>query len=93
VLPVRNKNGYFLCGLEEADDVTSDYFPLPMIGTLDTLSGAKWFSTLDLKIGCWQVVLHPDDKEKTQRSPPVRECGNSPLCPSASSTLRQRSNG
>jgi hypothetical protein len=33
--------------------------------TLDTLVGSKWFSTLDLKSGYWQVDLHPDDTEKT----------------------------
>jgi hypothetical protein len=33
--------------------------------TLDTLAGAKWFSTLDLKSSYWQVDLHLDDKEKT----------------------------
>jgi hypothetical protein len=41
-------------------------FPLPRIdNTLDTLAGAKCFSTRDLKSGYWQVALHPDNKEKT----------------------------
>jgi hypothetical protein len=43
-----------------------DCFLLPQIDdTLDTLSGAKWFSILDLKSGYWQVDEHPDDREKT----------------------------
>jgi hypothetical protein len=43
-----------------------DCFPLTRIdNTLDTLAGAKWFSTLDLKNGYWQVDVHPDGKEKT----------------------------
>jgi hypothetical protein len=29
------------------------------------MAGAKWFSTLELKGGCWQVDLHPDDRHKT----------------------------
>ncbi|GFY29442.1 retrovirus-related Pol polyprotein from transposon 412 [Trichonephila clavipes] len=29
------------------------------------LSGHKWFSTLDLKSGYWQVEIHPEDREKT----------------------------
>jgi len=37
-------------------------FPLPRID--DTLARARWFSTLDLKSGYWQVALHPEDKEK-----------------------------
>jgi hypothetical protein len=42
-----------------------DCFPLCRIDdTLDTLAGAKWFSTLDLKSGYWQVELLPDSKEK-----------------------------
>jgi hypothetical protein len=28
-------------------------------------TGAKWFSALDLKGECWQVDVHPDDKEQT----------------------------
>jgi hypothetical protein len=43
-----------------------DCFPLQRIDdTLDTLAGAKWFSTLDPKSGYWQVALHPEDKKKT----------------------------
>lgn len=43
-----------------------DSFPLPCIGdTLDALGGSKWFSTLDLKNGYWQVAMDPEDAEKT----------------------------
>jgi hypothetical protein len=41
-------------------------FTLPLIDDpLDTLAEAKWFSTLYLYSGYWQMDLHPDDKEKT----------------------------
>jgi hypothetical protein len=38
------------------NDITEkDCFPLPRIDdTLDTLSGAMWFSTFDVKSGYWQ---------------------------------------
>jgi hypothetical protein len=68
----RKKNGdlRFCVDYRKLNDVTrKDCFPLPRIdNTLDTLAGAKWFSTLDLKSGYWQVDLHPDDKEKTALS-------------------------
>jgi hypothetical protein len=39
-------------------------FPLSRTDdTLDRLVGAKWFSTLELRSGYWQVDLHPDDKK------------------------------
>jgi hypothetical protein len=57
----------FCVDLRGLNDVSKkDCFPLPrMDDTLNTLEGAKWFSTLDLKSGYWQVALRPDDKEKT----------------------------
>jgi len=42
-----------------------DAYPLLRVDdTLDT-AGAKWFSTLDLISGYWQVEMSPDDQEKT----------------------------
>ena len=43
-----------------------DAYPLPRVDdTLDTLSGANWFLTIDLKSGYWQVEMAPEDHEKT----------------------------
>lgn len=43
-----------------------DAYPLPRIDTcLDTLSGAVWFSTFDLRSGFHQVKVHPRDVNKT----------------------------
>ena len=39
---------------------------LPCIGELlDTIHGACWFSTMDLKSGRWQVLICEVDKHKT----------------------------
>jgi hypothetical protein len=69
VVLVRKKNGEhrFCVDYRKLNDITRiDCFPLPRIGdTLDTLAGAKWFSTLDLRSGYWQVDVHADDREKT----------------------------
>ncbi|CAH8499030.1 unnamed protein product [Dicrocoelium dendriticum] len=66
---VKKKNGSLrLCiDYRKLNDVTrKDSFPLPRIDdTLEALSGAQWFSTLDLASGYWQVEIDPKDREKT----------------------------
>ena len=43
-----------------------DAYPLPRIDdTLDILAGKRWFSTLDLASGYWQVSLSPEARCKT----------------------------
>ena len=46
--------------------IRKDTYPLPRVDdTLDTLSGSRWFTTLDLVSGYWQVEVSPPSIEKT----------------------------
>jgi hypothetical protein len=46
---------------------SADAYPLPGIGeTFDTLAGSKFFSTLDLASGYWQVEMDPESRPKTE---------------------------
>lgn len=69
VVLVEKKDGsYRLCvDYRKLNAVTiKDSYPLPRIDdSIDALRGSKWFSTLDLASGFWQVQVDPRDVEKT----------------------------
>ena len=69
IVLVTKKDGTtrFCIDYRKLNDVTrKDAFPLPRIDEcLDVLSGAKYFCTLDLASGYWQVGMLEDDKAKT----------------------------
>ncbi len=57
----------FCVDYRQLNSVTQkDAYPLPRIDTcLDTLSGAAWYSTFDLRSGFHQVPVNPRDGNKT----------------------------
>ena len=43
-----------------------DAYPLPRVDdSLDTLGGSKWFSTLDMTSGYWQIPMDEEAKERS----------------------------
>lgn len=74
VVMVRKRDGThrFCVDYRELNSVTkADTFPLPRIDDLlDQLGAARYFSTLDLASGYWQIRMHPDSVEKTAFTTP-----------------------
>ena len=69
IVLVKKKDGTqrFCVDYRQLNSVTiKDAYPLLRIDeTLDALSGATWFSTLDLASGYWQVELDVDARKKS----------------------------
>ena len=67
VAPKKDGDYRFCVDFRRVNSVTKkDAHPMPRIDEiLDQLGGARYFSTLDLASGYWQVPLREEDMEKT----------------------------
>ena len=69
VVMVTKKDGScrFCIDYRKLNGITrKNAYPLPRIDEcLESLGGAKWFCTLDLQSGYWQIGMDPKDQEKT----------------------------
>ena len=69
IVLVKKKDGSvrFCVDYRKLNEVTTrDHYPLPRTeDILDTLGRSKFFTTLDLRSGYWQVPVKEEDKKKT----------------------------
>ena len=43
----------------------ANVLPIPRIDDLDQLGKSRYYSTLELESGYWQIRVHPDSSEET----------------------------
>ena len=67
LVPKKDGSLRFCIDYRKLNSVTQkDAYPLPRVdNTLEALSRSKWFSTLDLICGYWQVEIEEKDRHKT----------------------------
>ncbi|UYV80091.1 hypothetical protein LAZ67_18001653, partial [Cordylochernes scorpioides] len=69
VVLVKKKNGSwrFCVDYRRLNKITKkDVYPLPRVdNALDNLSGARYYSSMDLRTGYWQIEVDEHDREKT----------------------------
>jgi len=67
LVPKRDGSLQFCVDYRKVNSITKkDVYPLPHIDDiLDTLSEARYFSTLDLASGFWQIEMDPATREKS----------------------------
>ena len=74
IVPVKKTDGSWRICVDYRrlnEQTIKDAYPMPRIEeNIDTLSGSKWFSSLDLTMGYHQVDVNPADRQKTAFSSP-----------------------
>ena len=67
IVPKKDGTSRFCVDFRRVNAVTKkDVYPLPRIDDiLDTLGGSKYFSTLDLSSGYWQIELDPATRDRS----------------------------
>ena len=67
LVPKKDGNLRFCVDYRKINTVTKkDVYPLPRVDDiLDTLGKAKYFSTLDLTSGYWQIEMDPATRDKS----------------------------